>query len=142
MAAQKYKQKGGVQSRQEELVKRAYGGIITFKPSPITYTMHHEYNPDFLLGYSGSVPVYLECKEYMTLKDCPKYEAIQLCNPNVAICFLIKAAPTAVIRRLQKQGFDTHIGEFVLPERWLNFSKEPTCSTSKSSPQEASTVLS
>lgn len=116
-----FKQHDGIQSQQEEVIKTIYPHL-RFKPQPLPYVAEHNYYPDFLLGVhtEDGKPCYLELKEYMTLKDVPKYQAIMESNPHIRLYFLIYDAPSDVYIRLAairgcyvRQGFSS------IPQEWL-----------------------
>lgn len=118
----RFKQSGGVQSRQESVVKSAYPGLV-FKPRPVPYVREHLYNPDLLLGKDADgMTHFLELKEWMTEADITKYKCVLECNTHVVLHFLIYDAPVKVFTRLSqlprcivKQGFAT------IPQEWLTY---------------------
>lgn len=90
-------------SRQEAAVRREFP-TVAYETLRLPYVQEHTYIPDFYL-FGG---VCLELKEYMTLADCAKYEAIAKCNIHIKLMFWIQKCDNAVLARLRSNFIVFH----------------------------------
>lgn len=85
-------------SRQEVAVLRTFPNLTEkYESIRLPYKQEFQYIPDIVL--SGGVV--LELKEYLTMDQVAKYEAIARCNQHIKLIFWVQKCSNAVLVRLR-----------------------------------------